>query len=421
MNKKLITLAVASALCAPMLASADGSGVTLFGRVGAEYGSTKIDQAGNANPTAGAYRQQIIGDNTGVSRWGLLITEDLGNGLKANGRIEFSFRTGNGTADSAREQWVGLSSKTWGEVQFGRVQSPFKDFAGGTSIDPFVATNLQARGSGGAMYAPGNGLGAAAFVDHAVRYNSPDFSGFSGSLLLSPSNATQADSTTGGGNIGGKGGADNYQIALKYKFGTAGEIFGGYSKDGANDAQKAGAAVNGRTADDENVWRIGGAWNFGDFRIAGQYEDVSNALGLVNGVAGTSSGGTTCSNGASAGGGNDSGITTGQCNTALNTNGDGNIWFLTGQYKLGKTTLVVQGGHTQADAIGTSVERTARNYTLGAIYQFSKRTRVFGGYQRVSVDGGRNVANSPDSTQAQVSAAVQPDRSTWTIGLRHDF
>jgi len=407
MDKKLIVLAVAGVLAVPMAASADSSGVTLFGRVQAEYSSTRIDQASPAD-----YRQQVISDNAGQSRWGLLLNEDLGNGLSATGKIEFSIKVGTGVADSAREQWVGIASKSWGEARFGRVQSPFKDFAGGLSIDLFSDTNLQAVGAGGAMYGPANGLGAGGFVDHAIRYNSPEFGGFSAAVLLSPSNATQADSTNGGGNIGGKGGADNYQIALKYKFGNSGEIFGGYSNDGVSESQRAAAPVNGRTADDENVWRIGGAWNFGDFRIVGQYEDINNAL--------AGNGGTGCGGGASANAG-DAGQSQVQCNSALNTNGDGNIWFVSAQYKIGKTTLVAQGGRTQADAIGTSVERKARNITLAAIYQFSKRTRVFGGYQKVSVDGGRNVANSPDSTQAQVNAAIQPDRSTWEIGLRHDF
>ena len=131
MDKKLIVLAVAGALAVPMVASADSSGVTLFGRLQAEYSSTKIDQASSTNPTAGAYRQQVISDNAGQSRWGLLITEDLGNGLSANGKIEFSIKTGTGVADTAREQWVGIASKSWGAFQFGRVQSPFKDFAGG--------------------------------------------------------------------------------------------------------------------------------------------------------------------------------------------------------------------------------------------------------------------------------------------------
>ena len=78
MNKKLIALAVAGALGVPMVASADKSTVTIFGRVAAEYGSTEIDQA-----AANEFRQETIGDNTGTSRWGMLISEDLGNGLSA--------------------------------------------------------------------------------------------------------------------------------------------------------------------------------------------------------------------------------------------------------------------------------------------------------------------------------------------------
>lgn len=418
MNKKLIALAVAGALGAPLVASAQGTGVTLFGRVGAEYSSTKIDQVTSASD----YRQETIGDNSGVSRWGLAITEDLGNGLQANGKIEFLFRAGNGVADAAREQWVGLSSKTWGAAKFGRVQSVLKDFAGGAYLDPFITTSLQARGSGGAMYTPANGFGVGAFVDHGIRYDSPSFGGFSAAVLLSPVDATQADPTalTGtvaanGGNVGGRGGSNNFQIGLKYKFGNAGEIFGGYSQDDANDAQAA-TTTNGRLGDDEQVWRIGGAWNFGDFRIAGQYENIEDAL--------AGNGGSTCGGGGSANGGGDAGISTSQCNTSINTNGEGDIWFLTAQYKLGKTTLVVQGGQTNADAVVVNgvtqaAEREAKNFTVGAIYNFSKRTKVFGGYQRVSIDGARNVANT--TATGATPLAEQPDRSTWTIGMHHFF
>ena len=430
MNKKLIALAVAGALGAPLAASAaPGDGVTLFGRVGVEYGSVKIDQAAGASN----YRQGSISDNAGASRWGLLITEDLGSGLKANARVEYGFRTGNGVVDLVREQWVGLSGQNWGALQFGRVQSPFKDFAGGASIDPFVTTNLQARGSGGAMYAPANGFGAAGFVDHAIRYNSPSWGGFSMALLASPGDATQTDPTaivTGttqanGGNVGGKGGRANYQAGLKFKISSAGEIFGGYSHDAANNAQKA-ILTNGVNGDSEKVWRLGTAWTFGDFRLAAQYDKIKNAL--------AGNGGTTCSGGAQAGGGTtDAGITTAQCNTALNTNGDGAIWFLGTQYKIGKTTLVLQGGKTKGDALGTSVERESKNFTAGAIYSLSKRTRVFGGFQRVTIDGAGNnlvgvvvtpaniVNNTPNTTAAQAAAAIQPDRNTWTIGMRHDF
>ena len=404
MQKKLMALAVSGLLGIPLPAVADG--VTLYGRVGVEYSSVDIDQAAGAND----YRQESLGDNAGVSRWGLFIVEDLGNGLKANARIEYAFFAGNGIPDSAREQWVGLSGEHWGALQFGRVHSPFKDFAGGMLLDPFAWTSLQAMGSGGAMYAPANGFGASGWVDHAIRYNSPSWGGLSMALLASPGDATQTEGGTGG-NVGGKGGTSNYQVGLKYKFGTAGEIFGGYSNDEASDAQAA-ISTNGQFGDDEQVWRLGTAWNFGNFRIAGQYEKIDNAL--------AGNGGATCTPPAAGLGGGDAGLSTNQCNTSLNTNGDGDIWFLTTQYKIGKTTLVLQGGATKADAVGTMNEREAKNLTAGAIYSLSKRTRVFGGYQRVSVDGARNVANTT-ATAATPILVTQPDRSTWTLGMRHEF
>ena len=414
MNSKLLALAVAAAIGGPLNAFAANS-VTLYGRVGVEYGSVDIDQTSGVND----YRQESIGDNAGVSRWGLWIVEDLGGGLQANARIEYAFYTGNGVTNTPREQWVGLAGNTWGALQFGRVHSPFKDFAGGMLLDPFTWTNIQAQGSGGAMYAPANGFGVTGWVDHAIRYNSPSWSGLSMALLASPGDATQTEGGTAG-NVGGKGGTSNYQIGVKYKFGSMGEIFGGYSNDEASDAQKAvvpSAATNFRTADDEQVWRLGTAWNFGNFRIAAQYDKIENAL--------AGNGGATCSSPASASGGGDAGLSTGQCNTSLNINGDGDIWFLTTQYKIGKTTLVLQGGATKADAVSNAAgvvvasEREAKNLTAGAIYMLSKRTRVFGGYQRVSVDGARNVANTTATGTAVL--AIQPDHSTWTLGMRHEF
>lgn len=445
MNKKLIALAVAGALGAPLVAyAAPGDGVTLYGRVAVELGSVDIDQASGASD----YRQESISDNAGASRFGMMIVEDLGGGLKANARVEYGFRTGNGVADNAREQWVGLSGQSWGALQFGRVPSVLKNFAGGATIDPFITTNLQARGAGGAMYAPANGFGASGFVDHALRYNSPSWGGFSMALMASPSDATQADPSavasstptfvvdpvTGavvpgtptttlanGGNVGGKGGTSNYQIGLKFKIGSAGEIFGGYSNDEPSDAQRAAplaAGNNFRRADDEQVWRLGTAWNFGNFRIAAQYDKIESALG--------GNGGATCAGSASANGGGDRGITTAQCNTGMNVNGDGDIWFLTTQYKIGKTTLVAQGGMTKADAVTSATtglvsaaEREAESLSLGAIHMISKRTRVFGGYQRVNVDGARNVANTTATGTAVL--ATEPDRDTWTLGMRHDF
>jgi len=61
MKKKLISLAVAGALATPMVASAQGTNVTLFGSVQAEYATVNKD---------GQSSQAHIGDDTGRSKFG---------------------------------------------------------------------------------------------------------------------------------------------------------------------------------------------------------------------------------------------------------------------------------------------------------------------------------------------------------------
>ena len=261
MKKKLIALAVAGALAAPVVASAQGTNVTIFGRVQAEYSG--VDNGNNAY-------QSGISDNARSSRWGLQVTEDLGRGLKANARFEQGFNTGSGQAATPREQWVGLSSAQWGDVKFGRVQSPFKDFAGGMTIDPFAYTTLQANGAGATMTGSANGMGSGAngFVNGAIRFDSISTEGFSFAGLLMPGDANQFDPTVNGnstnawngggaGNTGGKDGEFDGQAAAKYVTNYMGHdlsMFGGYSRDNANIAQKL--AIPGvRT---EETWRVGG-------------------------------------------------------------------------------------------------------------------------------------------------------------------
>lgn len=85
MKKKLISLAVAGALATPMVASAQGTNVTLFGSVQAEYATVNKD---------GQSSQAHVGDDTGRSKFGAQITEELGGGLKAKARVEYGFTTG---------------------------------------------------------------------------------------------------------------------------------------------------------------------------------------------------------------------------------------------------------------------------------------------------------------------------------------
>jgi predicted porin len=415
MKKKLIALAVAGALAAPVVASAQGTNVTIFGRVQAEY--SLVDFSGSPS-------QGTLQDNSRSSRWGLHITEDLGNGLKANARLEMGLNAGSGSATTPREQWVGLSSNQWGDVKFGRVQSPFKDFAGGMTIDPFAYTTLQAGGSGGTMTASANGMGSGAntFVNSAIRFDSATIEGFSFAAILMPGDANTLSPLQSGmlagfmpgglgsnGNTGGRNGEFDGQAAAKYHadfMGMGFDIFGGYSRDNANQAQKS---IGLKT---EEVWRVGASWAFENFKLSGQYENINNAIGAA-----------TCSSAAAlvANVQDAPGSTTGQCNSAMNVGGDGNIWFAGAQYRLGNTTLVAQGGMTKAHAgglVAAAGAHKADSFTVGAIHNLSKRTSLFGGYQHVYVTNPTSGANSLDGLAPLYATG---NRSTYTIGVRHNF
>ena len=434
MQKKLISLALATAFVAPGVVIAQSDGVTINGNVNVEFYSVKIDQTPGqgGSPATGAndFRQEAIGDPTFFSRWTINIKEDLGGGLAAIGKIDFAFSPGAGVNEVAREQWIGLTSKDWGTVHIGSVNAPFKVFAGGASVDRFIGTLLHLRGSGGAQYAPANGFGTAAFVDHAFNYTSPVWSGFSFAAVVAPSDATQADATLANtnqrnGNTGGRGNGVDFQVAVKYNIGKVGDVFAGYSRDNASDNQRAQAPLNGKTADDETVWRVGANLKFGDFGVYGQYDRISNVLNTFDATAlatRSGNGGAGCSGGAVGGSGGDTGSSTQQCNSGLNVNGDGKIWNLGVSYALGKTLLVVQGGRTTADAEGPANERTAKNITVGAIYSLSKRTRMHAGYQKVSIDGAHTVSQiGQTGVVASAVLAEQPDRSVFSVGMRHSF
>lgn len=403
MKKKLISLAVAGALAAPMVASAQGTNVTLFGSVQAEYATVNRDLQSS---------QALIGDDTGRSRWGAHVTENLGGGLKVKAHVEYGFNTGSGALGVARERWVALANDSWGEVKFGRVQSPFKDFAGGMTIDPFAYTTLQASGSGGTMTASANGLGSGAqsFVNSAARYDSPKVEGFSFAGILMPGDSNRLDpaNTIGASSVfqgspsnsGGEDGEWDFQVAGKYEAQVAGHnlgAFGGYSRDNVSTRQRTLGATN-----NEHVWRGGVMWNYQNFKLSGQYERISNAVGAA-----------TCTNAAALGnpatGLGQPTDSRGQCNSAMHLGGDGHLWFASGQYDWGNTSIIAQGGMADANATATALKREVSTFTVGLIHNLSKRSSLFGGYQRAMVDD-RNTA-----------AAAFRDSNTYTVGMRHNF
>ena len=117
MQKKLIALAVASLVSAPVFAQ---SQVTLYGTFDAGVrNESNVDGKGGS---------KLSMDSTGTynsNRWGMKGSEDLGNGMKANFNLEGGFKSGSGDIDNSttnifrRKAIVGLSGN-WGALDLGQ-------------------------------------------------------------------------------------------------------------------------------------------------------------------------------------------------------------------------------------------------------------------------------------------------------------
>ena len=88
MQKKLLAVAVGAAMvAAPTFAQAD---VKLWGKLQVEV----------ANIDGGAYDSETVqGDNNGMSRWGITASKDLGNGMKALGKMAWLYGRSQESAD----------------------------------------------------------------------------------------------------------------------------------------------------------------------------------------------------------------------------------------------------------------------------------------------------------------------------------
>ncbi|ENV9568433.1 TPA: porin [Neisseria gonorrhoeae] len=233
MRKKLTAL-VLSAL--PLAAVAD---VSLYGEIKAGVEGRNIQAQLTEQPQAtndvqgGQQGNQVKVTKaksrirTKISDFGSFIgfkgSEDLGEGLKAVWQLEqdVSVAGGGATQWGNRESFIGLAGE-FGTLRAGRVANQFDDAS--QAIDPWDSNNDVASQLG-------------IFKRHddmpvSVRYDSPEFSGFSGSVQFVPAQNSKsaytpahyttvynATTTTFVPAVVGKPGSDVYYAGLNYKNG----------------------------------------------------------------------------------------------------------------------------------------------------------------------------------------------------------
>jgi predicted porin len=226
-NKSILARAIGGAVLA--LAAQHSfaqSSVTLYGIV-----DTSIRYLTNANAANNSQTAMGVGPITG-SRWGLKGNEDLGGGLSAVFRLENGFNLWNGGFASAgtefnRMAYVGLSSKQYGTLTFGRQNTPLFDQLGNT-FDPLTVGNYDQDGF--VPVAAGYGLRA----NNSVKYNGT----FAG---------VNIDAMYGFGNTAGSTGANNmYGVTATYTFARL-SMLAGYQQNSDAANRKFRSGVVGAT------------------------------------------------------------------------------------------------------------------------------------------------------------------------------
>jgi len=204
MNKRLLALAVAAAVCAPTAVFADDSTVTVYGTLNMDFDHVEADGCQAPGCTNQAGKNRVVQNSSNIGFRG---AEDLGGGLKTVFQIEQGVNLNSGTASAAAGTWATRNSKlglagNFGEVFFGNWDTPYKSSTILGPIDAWYNTGVAYYGdiiSGDSTPTTPNVANRRSFdrrENNVVEYITPDLSGFTGRVSYA---ADQERTGTGAG------------------------------------------------------------------------------------------------------------------------------------------------------------------------------------------------------------------------------
>lgn len=262
MKKSLIALTLAAL---PVAAMAD---VTLYGTVKAGVEVSRVKNQGVKTKTA----TQIADFG---SKIGFKGQEDLGNGMKAIWQLEQKASiAGTNSGWGNRQSFIGLKGG-FGTVRVGNLNTVLKDSGDNVNAWESGSNTENVLGLGT--------IGRVESREISVRYDSPVFAGFSGSVQYVPrDNANDKDKYTHK-----QSSRESYHAGLKYEnAGFFGQYAGSFAKY-ANlnkDAERVAAGTSGAYAvKDYQVHRVVAGYDANDLyvSVAGQYEAAKNNEGAA--------------------------------------------------------------------------------------------------------------------------------------------
>ncbi len=392
MNKKLLTAAIGAALAmGATVASAD---VKLYGKihVSVDYLDAK---AGTGTVQTHSGKSTSVTNNT--SRWGIDVSEKLGGGMTAIGKLESQIdATGDNSTDTATPQnrFVGLSSG-FGTILAGVHDTPFKELMVATNlftdqvgdsrniIRQNGAANMGAAGTAATSALRQNTVDWDLRAPNAIRYQTPDMGGFKATFLWS------ADVTTGTNIEDNRRKASSLSLAY-----ASGPLYVAFAHETHRMSDTSAANGVGDGDPTESGQRLAATYNFGAVKVAALYQSLKN----MGGKRGGSSGDQEV---------NRSSYGLGAAYTA------GNNVFKAQYYKANKFNHKFDG--SSADGTGANM------WALGWDHLFSKTAKAYVAYSKTTNDAFMAHQVNAGGHGDQIAPNTGEDPSVWSVGMILDF
>ncbi|WP_028446121.1 porin [Chitinimonas koreensis] len=351
---KQLMLVAAVAAALPGLALADGTSVEIYGAIGVM--TERVEARGATDASKDQSARLRVSDMS--SRIGFRGREDLGDGLWAIWQIEQATRVDDAAsaAWASRNSFVGLKGG-FGTVRLGRYDMPYKEIGG----DLDVMTTAQ--------FSPINGT-YSRFEQRAgnlVQYESPAFGGVKLRLAYQPDeNKGTLNQQTLDGAVEYAAGGLNLAAAVE-------------RRDDVRAVIDSGAAAGDRSTG----YKLTAQYATGAWYVGGGLERIES-----------------------------------KPNAGAKLRQDG--WMLAATYLVAPATRLMASYSSvgELDGKAAAADYKANQASLGATYDFSKRTRGYLFYTRIDNSAAQKL-NFSFGSLAGVAAGADP--TSFGVGLRHKF
>lgn len=393
MNKRLLAVAVAGALAAPLAAYAQSS-VTISGTFKGSVENYKYSNSAKTNSGSWA----VVDDSSQIV---FRVVEDLGSGMSAVGQIDMRFRADdNGGTPTAFSQnntvstgiaggntWAGLQSKAWGRVVMGRQDIHYFN----TESDMATLGSLRSNPVSLLAFAGGGGvaIARASRTQNIIHYLSPNWGGFT-MIVATSSNPAGNDADIGG--TVRKGSAWNFNPNMQGR---------NYQVGWSHYTEKQDAATASLGTANQRADRLYGSFRWGGFKFGLAYDKSRLKAGSTVGAV-----------------------------TAGTTLSSRTVWSFPASYSWGNHG--VHFHYTKArDDSALPGDNSAKMIGAGYAYKLSARTSAAVTYVRIS--NAAAAAYQPftavalgsvgGGTNAPTTSAIVPgeDPRLWSLTFRHVF